>query len=573
MVVDGVPINLPINGHGEGYADWHPLIPASVSSLRLIHGTASPLYGDFALAGTVEVFTAADAEGPTMSVTGATEGMVGGWFRTGHRGETGGSMLAVEGRYDDGWRENSNYGLGKLLLRGWHRAGDAGRLEGGLGFYGSGWNSPGFVTVAQFNAGDVEGAADTSDGGSSYRLVANARYATPLGDRTALDLVAWGFGSKWDLYLNIPEGDGLPSQTAEHDDRSAVGTQASVSWTPPAGEFTVGIAGRSDWAKYRKAPSVLRVEDDPEQELEAGYLSGSGFVRWRRTFAARLGLDVGGRVDVLGYRNKDLLKLGTRASATDVIVSPKLGARYLLSGSTALLGSVSRGFRGAAGVIGDPARPLLEAWSLEAGAQFAPGPLEVEVAVFRMEVSNERIQDPVTAEITRAGTSRRQGVDVRGSLRLWDVGHLTFGATWNDAKLTGDYADAHQGGALKSPGVIPIPGGSRFRYHEALAFGSRVPGVAQYVGQLGVTALIAGRVTGSLGARVLGPYVPIGEPDIETNSYAVVDLGASLPVTHLLTADLSLQNVFDRAYPEIRASGYINPGMPRTLRFALNWVR
>jgi iron complex outermembrane receptor protein len=573
LVVDGVPINLPINGHGEGYADWNPLIAASVSSLRLIHGTASPLYGDFALAGTVEVFTAADADGPTVSVTGGTEGLVGGWFRTGRRGESGGSMLAVEGRYDDGWRENSNYGLGKLLLRGWRRAGGAGRLEGGLGFYGSGWNSPGFVSVAQFNAGDVRGAADTSDGGKSYRLVANGRYATPLGERTALDLVAWGFGSKWDLYLTIPEGDGLPSQVAEHDDRSAVGAQASVSWTPAAGEFTVGIAGRSDWATYSKAPSVLRVEGAPEQDLEAGYLSASGFVRWRRTFAYRLGLDVGGRVDALDYRNKDLLTLGTRASATNVIVSPKVGARYLLSGSTALLASVSRGFRGAAGVIGDPSRPLLEAWSLEAGAQFAPGPLDLEIALFRMQVSNERIQDPVTAEITSAGTSRRQGVDVRGSLRLWDFGHLTFGATWNDARLTGDYADAHQGGAVRSAEPIPIPGGHRFRYHEELAFGSRVPGVAQYVGQLGVTALIAGRVTGSLGARVLGPYVPIGEPDIETNPYGVLDLGASLPVTQGITADLSLQNVFDRSYPEIRSSGYINPGTPRTLRFALNWVR
>ncbi|MDH4132103.1 MAG: TonB-dependent receptor [Gemmatimonadota bacterium] len=572
LVVDGVPINLPVNGHGEGYADWNPLVPSSVSSLRLIHGTASPLYGDFALAGTVEVFTAADAAGPSVAVTGASEGALGGWFRTGRRGEQSGSLLLVEGRYDDGWRDNSEYALGNILLRGWRRAGRSGRLEGGLGFYGSGWHSPGFVSVAQFNAGDVQGAADPTDGGSSYRLVAHGRYAAPLGARTAFETVAWGFGSRWDLYLNLPEDGAPPSQVAEHDDRTALGAQATISWTPEAGEFTAGLAGRSDWASYTKAPSVNRDEGTPEMDLDAGYLSGSGFVRWRRTFGGRLGFDVGGRVDVLDYRNRDWLTLGTRHSATHVIVSPKAGARYLLSGSTALLASVSRGFRGAAGVIGDPGRPLLEAWSLEVGGAVAPGPLDLEVSLFRMEVSNERIQDPVTGEISSAGTSRRQGVDLRGSLQLWDTGRLTFGATWNDARLTGEYADAHGEAALQEPGVIPLPDGPRFRFHEELDFGERVPGVAQYVGQFGLTTVLGGRFTASLGVRLLGPYVPIGEPDVETQPYLVADLGALVPLASTITADVSLQNLFDREYPELRSSGFVNPGRPRTLRVAFTWA-
>jgi outer membrane cobalamin receptor len=573
LVVDGVPVNLPINGHGEGYADWSPLIPASVGSLRLIHGTASPLYGDFALAGTIEVFTASDASGPSLALTGASEGLIGGWFRTGKRREQSGSMAVVEGRYDDGWRENSEYGIGNVLLRGWRRAGTAGRLEGGLGFYGSDWNSPGFVSVADFNAGDVTGATDASDGGSAWRVVANGRYATSLGSRTALEAVAWSFGSRWNLYLNLPEGDGPPAQVAEHDDRAAVGAQTSLSWAPPAGEFTFGLAGRSDWAHFTRAPSVDRVEGTKEENLDAGYLSGSAFVRWRRTFASRLGLDAGSRLDLLAYRNQDRLTGGTRASATDVVVSPKFGARYLLSGDAALLAAVSRGFRGAAGVITDPGRPPLEAWSIEVGGEWAPGPLELEAALFRIQVSNERIQDPVTQEISSEGTSRRQGVDLRGSLRLWSTGRVTFGATWNDARLTDAYADAHDESTIRSPEITPIPGGPRFRHHEELDYGERVPGVATYVAQLGLSAVVGGRVTGTLGMRLLGPYVPIGEPGVETQPYLVADLGASFPVAGEFLADISLQNLFDRSYPELRSSGYVNPGRPRTLRAALTWAR
>src|SRR5688572_7005113 len=51
LVIDGVPVNLPIHGHGEGYADWSVLLPAAIRSSRVVYGTASPLYGDFALGG------------------------------------------------------------------------------------------------------------------------------------------------------------------------------------------------------------------------------------------------------------------------------------------------------------------------------------------------------------------------------------------------------------------------------------------------------------------------------------------------------------------------------------------
>ncbi len=72
--------------------------------------------------------------------------------------------------------------------------------------------------------------------------------------------------------------------------------------------------------------------------------------------------------------------------------------------------------------------------------------------------------------------------------------------------------------------------------------------------------------------RFSGPYTPIGEAGIETQSYAVLDLGTSLRLAPLgAVLDLELQNTLDTKYPEIRASGFINPGAPRTLRAALRF--
>ena len=72
--------------------------------------------------------------------------------------------------------------------------------------------------------------------------------------------------------------------------------------------------------------------------------------------------------------------------------------------------------------------------------------------------------------------------------------------------------------------------------------------------------------------RFSGPYTPIGEPGVETRSYAIVDLGTSIQIPSVgAAADLELQNVLDSKFPEIRASGFINPGAPRTLRAALRF--
>ncbi|MCG8468453.1 MAG: TonB-dependent receptor plug domain-containing protein, partial [Gemmatimonadetes bacterium] len=188
LVIDGVPVNLPVHGHVEGYADWNVLMPGSVSSMRVIHGGASPLYGDFALGGVVEVFTRADAEGMEGSLGVNSFGDLDGEASLGARGEDGGFFIA--GQYDNqsGWRQNSDYWLGNGLLRGWHRLG-SGRLEGGVSLYGTEWSSPGFVSVPRFNIPELDTAADSTDGGDSQRGVAHVRYARPVGDRGHLQAV------------------------------------------------------------------------------------------------------------------------------------------------------------------------------------------------------------------------------------------------------------------------------------------------------------------------------------------------------------------------------------------------
>ena len=261
----------PRHGHVEGYSDWSILSPAAVSSLRVITGPASPLYGDFSLAGVVEVFTAADATGTPGSVSGSSYGDAGGWVRSGRRAGDGGFLVAGEGRRQQGWRDNSAYWLGNGTVRGWRRAG-SGRLEGGVSLYGSSWNSPGFVSVDDYNADRLEQAMDPTDGGSAYRGIAHGRFTTVAG-QTGIEATAWVQRVHSAVFLTIPE-DGALDQSDEEDRRTAVGGRFQVSRPIGAGDLSAGIDGRADIAAYDLFATVDRHRLNPTKDYDARYFGG-----------------------------------------------------------------------------------------------------------------------------------------------------------------------------------------------------------------------------------------------------------------------------------------------------------
>jgi len=149
---------------------------------------------------------------------------------------------------------------------------------------------------------------------------------------------------------------------------------------------------------------------------------------------------------------------------------------------------------------------------------------------------------------------------------------LAAEAVWNDAKIT-DVAE--------TPGTAPAIAGAALvtdwrpvtataNHDEPLEPGALVPGVARYTGRVGVDAALTSSLESRAALRFSGPFTPIGEPNIRTQPYALVDLGATVRLARDgPSLDLDLLNVLDAKYPELRASGFLNPGAPRALRMAL----
>ena len=580
LVVDGVPVNLPINGHGEGYSDWNSLQSEAVSSLRLIHGPASPLYGDFALAGVVEVSTSADAEGTSMAVTGSSYGDVGGWLRTGRREDTGGSMLAVPGERSEGWRDNSQYWLvicccGAGSARGQRVGSKAAWVSIAIGLELSRLRLGGRLQRRQAHAGN---RPDRRRVGPAYRRPRPIR--TALGNRTAFEATAWAFSSRWDLYLNIPETGEALQQTGEHDRRLATGAQSSVVWTPTAGEFTFGLAGRTDGADYQRDQTTSRVPDAAENDVDADYASASSFARYRRTFGTRLGR----RRRPPGCAALRQPRLDGRRlihEHTRTIVSPKAGVRYLLGENTPLLASLSHGFSGAPGVIQDLGRAL----------RSRPGPARWgSTGTTTGPTSSSRRSGPTSPMSASSIPSRWRSpapapACVRGSTggagaSLWC--HLVDLRRYLDRirhlhrrvrRCAPRGRSRGRAGSDRHSDSGPVRSGGRCAFPTMMreVRARKYPVSPRYTVQAGINTVLASKYLVALNARALGPYTRIGEPDLRTQPYIVFDLSGQVPLGAGLQLDVAIQNLFDTKYPEIRASGFINPGPPLTLRAAFNW--
>lgn len=579
LVVDGVPINAAVHGHVEGFADWNLLVPAATQSLRVIHGSASPLYGDFALAGVVEAFTAADAEGSRASLSTSSFGDVGAWWQTGQRRDRRGWAVTLDGTRGTGWQSNAASLLGNAVLRGWQTVG-GGRLEGGMQLYRSAWDSPGFVSIARYNTRDLRRPVDTTDGGDARRFISHLRYARPLGTlrgrAVSGEATAWLQTARSDWYLTVPGEGAVVRQARELDERFASGGQAQLLVSLPRGQFMTGVNLRRDDADYLRDATLARVSTLRDHAYDARYTALGGFARWQYLVGSRLGLDLGVRTDRLRYGIVDLLRTTGEQRKETLVTSPKLGVRYLLpwsprGASVTLLNSVSQGFRGAVGVIADPNRSPFMSWSMETGMASQHEHGSIHLSLFETRVRNERVFDATTLGVSSAGNSRRRGVDLRSEIALpfgsrrW---RLSSALTVNDARFVKQTGDTTR--------VAAVPQNTIHDHNIPIVAGDPVPGVARYTGYIGgdapLPALFGRDSWWRMRYRVLGPFTPIGEPGLRTRAASVWDVGASLPMKRLANGaslDVDLQNLLDLRYVENRASGFITPGMPRALRVAL----
>ena len=548
--VDGVPINEPMNGHAEGYNDWAVLFPGGVQDIDVLHGPTSALFGNFALAGVVNVRTIDRMRGSEITATGGSFGRADVMGLTGFdHGSRGGGVIGARLQREDGFRPNSRYDITQGHARIVHELGSGVAIDAGAELYGGNWNSPGFLSADEFATHDYAITSNQSDGGYKRRAQERVSLRVLTGNmfwRTTL----YATQGRWQLFLTIPPAggrfEGTGSQTEEEDSRAGVGATSALTWALPKGEVTIGGETRWDRSHYENYFTTERLRDSVAAQVTGRQLVGAPFFQSYFNLGNRFRTDVGLRYDVLGTRSTPYNDPTT--DGVHGVLSPKLGALLHIAPELGLYGNVSRGFRSADGVISDATLAPITAWAYESGVKFDRNGTSASAAFFRMDVSNEQTFNPFTLESTSGGASRRQGIELD-----WRIPFASRRAT-----LSGEWAfnDAR----YRSQTAVPEDGGQ-----PIVLDGYRVFNTSKYVGAAELELSPHGapwrvRVSGNW----VGPYSPFDEPGVVLGSYGLAHVSGSWN-WRSLEATVGVRNVFDRAYPEIVAGEVVAPGQPRSV--------
>ena len=177
--IDGMPVNMPTHGHGQGYADINFMIPELIQSVNVRKGPYFADVGDFASAGALEIDYITKLP---KNIAEMTNGIFGY-----HRGLAAGStavgagtlLAAIEGvKYNGPWDVPDNVRKINGVMRY-----SQGTVTDGLTLtamaYSNAWNSTDQVAQRALDQGVIGrfGSLDPTDGGVSSRFSLSGNFA------------------------------------------------------------------------------------------------------------------------------------------------------------------------------------------------------------------------------------------------------------------------------------------------------------------------------------------------------------------------------------------------------------
>jgi hypothetical protein len=179
ITVDGMPVNMPTHGHGQGYADINFLIPELIGSVNVRKGPYYADQGDFASAGSVGIDYVNRLPKNIAELTfgsfGYQRALAAGSTAVGE----GTLLAAIEANKHNGpWDVPDNVRkLNGVLRYSQGTATDGFNLSAMA--YSNGWNSTDQVAQRAIDQGLINrlGSLDPTDGGTSSRFSLSGNWA------------------------------------------------------------------------------------------------------------------------------------------------------------------------------------------------------------------------------------------------------------------------------------------------------------------------------------------------------------------------------------------------------------
>jgi hypothetical protein len=542
--IDGVPVNLPTHGHGQGYTDLNFLIPELVERVDYEKGPYYADAGDFSSAGAAEIHYFRSLPRKIVQLEGGMYAYARG-LAAGSSPVLGGDLLyALELLHDDGpWEHSDDYRKINGVLR-YSRGDEAWGGSITAAAYAGKWDSTDQIAR---RALDLPGfgrfdSLDTSDGGDSQKYMLYGEWHRS-SEGSATRLVAYGFYQDLDLFSNFtyvldsPQGD----QFEQYDRRWVGGGSGRQTWFGHLFgrevEGSVGLQLRSDSIHngLRQTvrrhptdkvdydggiiPSTTRRDDVWETSL-APYFEGR--VQWLEKLRSVTGF----RVDYFHF-DVDAKQAGGSGIDDAALVSPKgsvvLGpwedTEVYVSGG---LGFHSNDARGVTAPV-DSADALVRTYGAEIGVRSSRVPgLHSTVAFWWLDIDSELIfvGDAGTTEASRP--SRRYGVEIANYYNPTEW--LTLDA---DCSL------------------------SHARFRDSAPEGDHIPGSVESVVSAGATLHDLRGFTGELRLRYFGPRSLVEDDGVRSKETILLSARLAYRVNSTWGLSLEIFNLLNRGDSEI----------------------
>jgi hypothetical protein len=334
--LEGMPLNKPTHGHGQGYTDLNFLIPEFIDFVDYKLGVYHPEVGDFGSAGGAEFRLINKLDRPFATASYGQFNLKR--LAAGSSYDVGRGTLLVGGEtktYDGPWQVPER--LRKLSGIAHYTVGAPTSRLSLLGLaYSNRWNAADQIPLRAVEDGTISrfGQLDSTDGGMAQRYSLSATYRR-IGGRSTQVVQAFGVYSDLNLFSNFTYFLDNPTrgdQFAQADRRTILGANAShaqeLDALGAAHTLTLGAQTRADFISgvglFRTERRVRygTVREDDVNETGSGV-----YVSMESRWTPKLRTMVGTRADAYTFdvASSNAENSGDRTAA---ILSPKASIAY-----------------------------------------------------------------------------------------------------------------------------------------------------------------------------------------------------------------------------------------------------
>ncbi len=569
--VDGLPVNMVSQAHGQGYSDLHFVIPETVEFVDYTLGPYDARVGNFATAASINLQTKRSLRQNLLQLEGGQfglrrgVGMISLWDK-----DNSDAYVAVEGLlYDGPFDSPQDLSRYNAFAKTNFKLAEGSFLSVSGSYFTSTWTASGQIPERAVRSGLIDrfGAIDNTEGGKTGRTNISAKYSKVVGDDGVFKAQVFGSLYDFELFSNFTfflEDPSNGDQIVQREDRKLAGSMVSFADHFDIGEqemdYTAGVQSRHDFTNDSELSRTLnrttlleRIQfGDISENTFSGFAKlASTFGKWRAT--------IGARVDQTFYSYEDQLEGGLTTSDNSATINPKASVTYSPNNKLQVFAKAGSGYHAndTRLVIANDSRTFQpQAYGTDLGIVVKPTDrIVLRATAWNLRSEQEFVYVGDAGVVEPSGRSNRMGLDFGARATLVD--NLYFGG---DVTLVRARSIDEPDGADRIPLAPPLTVQTFLIYSPAKGFHANA------------------------NLRILGDRAANEDNSIVARGYEVIDATVGYTWRNY-TIDLIADNVLDVEWNETQFATesrlrnetapieeiHFTPGTPRAVRLKLGY--